>query len=196
MIFMRKTIRQLQFRRRREAKTNYKKRFAAVKGGMNRVVVRKTNKRIISHISKYTETGDLTLAYADSKELSKRGWPSRANRPTAYLVGALLAKKAVANKELKDQELVLDIGISSPVKDSIPFAFARGCIDAGLRVRSGAQVDAKVYNYSDVKYVKELKEKSPEKYQKQYGSYIKEGKEPETLASLFNKVKEEILNGK
>ncbi len=193
---MRKTIQQMHFRRRREAKTDYKKRFAAVKSGMDRVVVRKTNKRVIGHIVRYTEKGDLTLAYADSKELAKLGWSPRSNRPTAYLVGMLLAKKAVAKPELKGGEMILDIGISSPVKNSIPFAFARGCIDAGLRIRSGVEMDAKVYNYSDVKYIKELKEKDPEKYKRQYGGYIREGRDPEALGVLFSKVREMILNGK
>ncbi len=193
---MRGSTKQLPFRRRREAKTDYKKRFASVKGGMDRLVVRKTNKRIIGHITRYTEQGDLTLAYADSSELSKMGWPPRANRSTAYLVGMLLAKKALAKPDLKDSETVLDIGLSSPVKNSVPFAFARGCVDGGLKVRSGIEMDAKVYNYSDVKYIKELREKDPEKYKRQYGSYIKEGKEPESLGALFTKTREMILNGR
>ncbi len=193
---MNRPVQQLQFRRRREAKTNYKRRFALVKGGLDRIVVRKTNRRIIGHVSRYTEKGDLTLASADSKELLKLGWPSRANRSTAYLVGMLLAKKVGASKELKAGEFILDIGISSPVRGSIPFVFAKGCTDAGLKMRSGIDVNATVYDYSNTKYAKELKAKEPERYARQYGAYIKEGKEPEALGSLFSKVKEEILNGK
>ena len=40
-------INDVKFRRRREGITNYKKRLALVKSGLERVVVRKTNKRIM-----------------------------------------------------------------------------------------------------------------------------------------------------
>ncbi len=186
---MRKRVADLKFRRRREAVTNYKSRFAHVKGGIDRIVVRKTNKRIIGHITSYQVKGDKVLAYADSSELKKFNWPARANRPTAYLTGLLLARKA---KNVKS-ELTLDIGLSSPVRNSIPFAFAKGCIDAGLKVRSGIQIDEKVYNYSNASYAKELKEKEPEKYRRQYSSYLEAKTEPEALHSLFNQAKEKIM---
>ena len=85
----------LDFRRRREALTDYKRRLALVKSGMDRVVVRKTNKRIIGQIIRFNEKGDVVLSSADSNELRKAyGWPSRRNKSTAYLTGLLLAKKA------------------------------------------------------------------------------------------------------
>ncbi len=191
---MRNTIKSLPFRRRREAKTNYKKRFATVKSGLDRIVVRRTNKRIIAHVSRYTVKGDQILAYADSRELSQYKWPSRPNKPTAYLLGILLAKKVIAKPELKNSEFILDIGLSAPVTNSAPFVFAKGCVDGGMKVRNGIEVKESLYNYSDTKYVKELKEKKPEAYKRQYSSYIKEGIDAEKLNALFNQVKERILN--
>jgi large subunit ribosomal protein L18 len=189
---MRRTVKELKFRRRRGAATNYKKRFALVKSGINRIVVRKTNKRVIGEIVGYEEKGDKVLAYADSNELKKYNWPSRSNRPTAYLTGMLLAKKA---KALAKEELILDIGLSSPVVNSVPFVFAKGCADGGLKVRSNLKIDEKVYNYSNTTYAKELKEKNPEAYKKQYSEYLKNNIQVDALHSLFNQVKEKIQKG-
>ncbi len=184
----------MKFRRRREARTNYKSRIALVSSGLDRITVRKTSRKIVSQIFRYDEKGDVALLYADSSELSAFKWPSRSNRPTAYLLGLLLAKKIKADSKLKSAEFILDIGLSSPVKNSIPFVFAKGCIDGGIKLRSGISIDEKTYNCSDAKYAKELKEKDPEKYKKQYSAYIKAGIEADALGSLFNKTKELILN--
>lgn len=186
---MRKQVTELKFRRRREALTNYKKRFALVKSGASRIVVRKTNKRIIAQVASYTEQGDKTVAYVDSSELKKYGWPARANRPTAYLTGLLLGKKAKGVKG----ELILDIGLSSPVPGSIPFVFAKGCIDAGLKVKAGITIEDKVYNYTNTDYAKKLKQEDPEGYKRQYGAYIEAKTEPEALGNLFSQTKQKIL---
>lgn len=182
------SIKDIKFRRRRESKTNYRKRLALVKSNMCRIVVRKSNKRIMGQIVKYEERGDKVLAYAGSEELKKFNWQSRANRSTAYLTGLLLAKKA---KSLS-QECILDIGLSQPVKNSIPFVFAKGCVDGGLKINGSFDIDAKVYDLSGSNYAKELKEKDPEKYKKEYSSYIKAKLEPESLHVLFEEVKKKI----
>lgn len=179
----------IDFRRRRESLTNYKKRLALVKSGAERVVIRKSNKAIIGQTIKYSENGDIVTARADSHDLQKSfGWPSRANKPTAYLTGMLLAKKAPKG----NRGFILDIGLSSSVKNSIPFIFAKGCIDGGMDLKANLNVDESTYNYSDVSYAKKLKESAAEMYTKQYGSYIKEKKEPESLHALFMEIKEKI----
>ncbi len=183
-------VKVLPFRRRREALTNYKKRLALVKGGLDRVVLRRTNKRVIAELVKY-EQGDKVLLYTDSTYLKKYGWPSRCNRPTAYLTGLLFAKSA--QKKSAGSECVLDIGLSSSVKGSLPFAFAKGCVDGGLGLKSGAEIDEKTYNYSDATYAKKLKEDGEEAYKKQYGRYIKDGINVESLGVLFKEVKEKIM---
>lgn len=180
------------FKRRRKALTDYKKRLKLVKGGMDRVVIRRTNKRVIGEIIRYDEKGDKILAYADSNLLRKYKWPSRNNRPTAYLTGLLLAKSAL--KKIKGEEYVLDIGLSSPVKNSIPFVFAKGCIDGGLKLKADITMDEKLYDYSDTKYTKGLREKDSERYNRQYGAYIKENIDVDSLQRLFKEVKSVILN--
>lgn len=182
----------LGFKRRREALTNYKKRLALVKSGLDRVVVRKTNKRIIGEAVRYVEKGDSVLAYADSNELKRFNWPNRPNRPTAYLTGLLLAKKT-AQKIKNGSEYILDIGLSSPVKDSIPFVFAKGCMDGGMRIKSNISVEEGIYNYSDIRYAEELMKRDREAYERQYSKYLKDGLSINSLHKLFNETKERII---
>ncbi|MDE1860907.1 MAG: 50S ribosomal protein L18 [Candidatus Micrarchaeota archaeon] len=188
---MRREIVNLKFRRRRESLTDYRKRLALVKSGMDRVVIRKTNKRILAQIVRYTEKGDVTAISVDSNELEDFKWSPRANRPTAYLTGLLLARKLKAEDAQKEH--ILDIGLSSPVKNSIPFVFAKGCIDGGMKLRGSIEIDEKVYNYSNVKHVMELKEKDPDGYKRQYGKYLEKGAAPETLHKSFTDAKAMIL---
>ncbi len=180
----RRTINNLKFRRRREAKTRYKKRVALVTGGFDRLVVRKTNRIIIGQVVRYNEKGDVTLARADSRELAKMNWPGRANRATAYLTGMLLAKK------LKDKsECILDIGLNSPVKNAIPFVFAKGCVDAGMKVRGDFKIDENVYDYSRIaKYAKELNGSK----KSQFAAYTKANVKLDEMPKMFAAVRDKI----
>ncbi len=187
---MRRTITDLKFRRRREALTNYKRRLELVKSGIDRIVVRKTNKRILGQIARYTPKGDLILAQANSNELAKFSWPGRSNRSTAYLTGLLLAKKYAKGAHA---DHILDIGLTTPVKNSIPFVFAKGCLDGGMKVRGNIVLDEKTYNGTSTKHIAELKSKNAEKYQKQYSTYIKNGVDPEHIHKLFNDTKEKLM---
>ncbi len=186
-----KMIKEVKFRRRREGLTDYKKRLALVKGGLERVVVRRTNKRIIGQVIRYDEKGDSVVASTDSNELAKKyGWPSRSNRPTAYLTGMLLAKKAKPSGDL-----VLDIGITTPVKGSIPFTFAKGCLDGGMKLRGKFEMKEEMYNAGSIaKYAEQLRGNG-EKMKKQFGGYMAKSVEPGALPKLFNEVKEKILKG-
>lgn len=184
-----KIINNMKFKRRRLGLTNYKKRLALVKSDSERVVVRKTNRRIIGQIVKYEVKGDAVVACADSNELMKNyGWPSRTNRPTAYLTGMLLAKKAKAKGEV-----ILDIGIAAPVKNSIPFVFAKGCVDGGLKLKGNFEVDMKMLDAANIaKYAETLK-KDQAAFKKQFGGYAEKGVSPELLPKLFNEVKAKIM---
>jgi len=120
----------VHFRRRREGRTDYEKRLALLKSSKTRMVVRKTNSRVITQFVEYDAKGDRTIAVADSKELAKHGFQGKCNTPSAYLVGALAAKKAAA-KGVK--EFVLDTGRHSITMGGIVFAALKGALDAGLR---------------------------------------------------------------
>ncbi|MGC8699600.1 MAG: 50S ribosomal protein L18 [Candidatus Micrarchaeia archaeon] len=184
-------VKEIPFKRRRLSLTNYAKRLALVKSGLNRLVVRKSNRHIIGQVVRYSEKGDIVLASVNSKELAKFNWPSRSNKPTAYLAGLLLAKKYKGN-----DELVLDIGLSSPVKNSIPFVFAKGCIDGGMKVRSGFDMKEEDYNGSSISKYASIIKSDAERYKKQFGDYIKNSINVEELPKLFGEAKAKIMNQK
>jgi len=122
----------VQFRRKRESKTDYKKRVKLLQGGMLRLVIRGSLKNILAQIIKYEAKGDKVIICASSKELEKFGWKvSRSNIPAAYLTGFLLGKKG--GKE-KFGKMVLDIGLAKLMKGGKLSAALKGCLDGGLDV--------------------------------------------------------------
>jgi large subunit ribosomal protein L18 len=122
----------IHFRRRREGKTNYKKRLKLLLSEKPRLVYRKTLKYIIGQIINFDKKGDVTLVGITSKILKKYGWKFACdNTPASYLTGYLLGKMALS-KGIK--EAVLDIGLYTSTKGGRMYAFAKGAIDAGLNV--------------------------------------------------------------
>ena len=125
----------VKMRRRREGKTDYRKRLAYLKSGKPRAVVRKTLRHIIVQIAEYHEDGDRILVGVNSKKLQEYGWRgSFKNTPAAYLTGYLAGKLAL-KKGI--EEAILDIGLQRPVKGSRVFAALKGMLDAGLSIPHG-----------------------------------------------------------
>jgi len=130
-----KRQKKLDKKRRKQSKTNYKKRLNLLKGNYPRLVVRKSNKYITIQIIKSKNAQDKVLYMVNSKELLKHGWPedksgSLKNLSASYLAGFLLGKKA---KTLK-QELILDSGLIPSTKGSRVYAAVKGVSDAGLKI--------------------------------------------------------------
>ncbi len=133
-----KTTYTVRHRRRREGRTDYKKRLELLKGRQDRLIIRKTNKHIIIQLVKYAHDGDIVLLTASSKELEKKGWKhSLKNLPASHLTGLLAGKKA---KEKKVATAILDIGLYSPLKGSRIYAALKGVIDSGLKVPAGKEI--------------------------------------------------------
>ena len=118
-------------RRRREGKTDYQARKALVVSRKLRLVTRGSLKNANVQIIQAKPTGDIVLAAANSKELSKLfGWKApTGNIPAAYLTGLLCGLKA-KNKGVK--EAILDTGLVSPTKGARIFAMLNGVVDAGI----------------------------------------------------------------
>jgi large subunit ribosomal protein L18 len=128
----------MPFRRRREGKTDYKKRLKLLLSKKPRLVVRKSLKYIRAHIVEFDKKGDRTLAFAFSKELKKFGWNYACdNLPASYLTGLLIGKRAL-EKGIK--EAVLDLGLSPSTKGSRIYACVKGALDAGLKVKVSEKV--------------------------------------------------------
>ncbi|MCX8194179.1 MAG: 50S ribosomal protein L18 [Candidatus Pacearchaeota archaeon] len=125
-------------KRRLKYKTDYRRRLKLLKSEKPRLVIRKTNKYIIVQIVKSDESKDFTIAYTNSKELSKFGWNyGFKNLPAAYLTGYLAAKK-VLKRNVK--EVVVDIGLQSSTKGSRIYAAVKGAIDGGLSLNCSKEM--------------------------------------------------------
>src|SRR3989344_589845 len=130
-----KRQKKLDKKRRKQSKTNYKKRLNLLKGNYPRLVVRKSNKYITIQIIKSKNAQDKVLYMVNSKELLKHGWPedksgSLKNLRASYLAGFLLGKKAKA----LNKELILDSGLIPSTKGSRVYAAVKGVSDAGLKI--------------------------------------------------------------
>jgi large subunit ribosomal protein L18 len=119
----------LQFKRKREKKTNYRKRLALVKSRLPRLVIRISNKNTYLQIIDYSEKGDKVLSGVSSKDLEKKGWKHSGNNiPAAYATGLLLAKK------VKTKKAILDIGLQKNHPKGRIYAALKGVIDGGIVV--------------------------------------------------------------
>ncbi len=132
------TIYRVKFRRRREGKTNYKKRLALLKSGKPRLVIRVLNRQVVAQIVEFDPKGDRVLVSATSHELRKLGWEGHpGNAPSAYLTGLLVGHRA---KKSGISEAILDIGLHTPVPGSNVYAVLKGAVDAGLEIPHSTDV--------------------------------------------------------
>jgi large subunit ribosomal protein L18 len=182
----------IEYRRKREGKTNYKKRLNLLLNDKPRLIIRKTLKNIIIQIVKYEEDGDKIIVGVNSKELEKTfEWKfSRNNIPASYLTGYMLGKKAI-KKDIK--EAILDIGLEDSVKGSKLYSALKGVLDAGLKIPCSKDIlpgDDVIKGKNIVDYAKKLSEKGD--YEKIFSSYVKKGIKVEDLPKHFEEVKKKI----
>ncbi len=120
------------FRRRREGKTDYRRRLKLLFSKKHRVVVRKSNKNIQMQLVATDKIGDKTLITVMSSELPKYGYDGgKCNCPAAYLTGLLFGKRA---KEAGFNDTILDIGLHTPIHGSNVYAALKGALDSGLTI--------------------------------------------------------------
>jgi len=157
---------QVKYRRRREGKTDYRARKRLVAQDKNkynspkyRLVVRISNKDIITQIAYAKIEGDIILAAAYSHELKSFGMPAGlSNYAAAYATGLLLARRVLTKLNLADkykgntkidgndynvEELAdgphpfrayLDVGLHRTTTGSKIFAVMKGACDGGIEV--------------------------------------------------------------
>ncbi len=182
----------LAFRRRREGKTDYRKRRALLLSGLPRLVIRPTLKNIHVQIIETSEEGDRTVASASSKELRKFDWNwGTGNVPAAYLTGLLAGKRAIAKGISR---AVLDLGPRRATAGSRAFAALRGALDAGLDVPHGEGVlpqESRIRGEHIASYAKQLLE-SKGGYGRSFSLYLKAGLGPESIPDQFDRVRSAI----
>jgi large subunit ribosomal protein L18 len=180
----------MPFRRKREGRTNYKKRLALLKSNMRRIIIRKTNRQMIIQIAEYSVQGDKIICGVKSNSLIKLGWKySCKNLPACYLAGLLLGKKAIAKKV---KEAVLDIGLQTPVVGSKVYAALKGAIDAGMSIPASEEVFPPVDRLSGKSIVAFF---SINKSETQFSAYKKNNLDPAKMSQDFDLVKKKIMSG-
>lgn len=129
---VRKTFKNVPYRRKREDKTDYRTRLKMLQSGRLRLVLRRSLKNFNIQVIQYKTEGDQVVAEANSKELEKLGWThAKGNIPAAYLTGYLLGRKC-QNKGLKD--FIVDIGMQKSTRGSRLYAAVKGFTDSGIEV--------------------------------------------------------------
>jgi len=184
----------VQFRHKREGKTDYRRRLKFLRSGKLRLVTRISLKHIIAQLVRATPSGDLTIASAHSKELEKLGWKGyTANTPAAYLVGLLCGYRAL---KAGTKECVLDIGMHNPTSQVKVFTVLKGALDAGLQIPHGEGIlpsDERIRGEHIAQYAAMLKEKNEKAYSTQFSAYLQRGLPPERLPEHFNEIKQAIV---
>jgi large subunit ribosomal protein L18 len=182
------------FRRRREGKTDYRKRKALALSGKPRLVVRSTLNNMIAQIVVAKPHGDEVLVSAHSRELKRKyGWRApRGNIPTAYLTGLLCGLKAKAKGI---SEAILDIGLHFPSKGSRVLTVLKGALDAGMDIPHSEEKlpdEKRVKGEHIAQYAKTLASNSTE-YNIRFSKYLENKLQPESLPEHFEEVKNAII---
>ena len=124
-------------RRRNENKTDYMKRLKLLKSESPRIVFRKTNKYVIAQYVTSHETRDKVEIAINSKKLMNYGWPkefkgSLKSIPASYFTGFLIGKVVLKSKK---KNPIVDFGMIRNVHKSRSFAFLKGLVDAGIKIK-------------------------------------------------------------
>jgi len=158
---------QVQKRRRREGKTDYQARRkmchqdkCKYNSKKHRLVVRITKQKVICQIVYATILGDIVVAQATSKELTKYGVPvGHKNYCACYLTGLLIARRTLkkyglddaykgkaeidgADYHVEDEEAegpkpfkaILDVGLTRTTTGARIWGALKGAVDGGLHV--------------------------------------------------------------
>ena len=131
-------------RRRKEYKTDYKKRFNLLKSNLPRIIFRKTNRYLIAQYVVSKEAQDKIIFGIDSRELLKYGLPESKKRslksiPVAYLTGYLIGKIILSKKLSPEgassgENPIIDFGLARIIHKTGAYAFIQGLIDSGIKI--------------------------------------------------------------
>ena len=125
-------IYRVPFRRRREGKTDDRRRLRLLLSRKPRVVVRKSNRYIRMQLISSEVVGDKTLISVTSGDLIDLGYKgSLSNCSVAYLTGLVFGRRV---REKGYDHAILDIGRQTPIHGSNVYAALKGAIDSGLDI--------------------------------------------------------------
>ncbi|NIA03903.1 MAG: 50S ribosomal protein L18 [Nitrospiraceae bacterium] len=190
---MAKTRKFIDLRRKREQKTDYRKRLKLIKHGTPRIVVRSTNSRMLVQLIEFKPEGDVVLFGVDSKKLEDYGWNLPFNNlPAAYLTGYLFGK-IIKSKSL-DKDLIVDLGLKRKIAGNKLFSLLKGIIDSGIQLKITNDVfpdEDRLYGKRISDYYNSIKGKDENETHHQY-SKNKNKDELTDLPSFVKKIKSNI----
>ncbi len=191
-----KKAKPVNYRRKREGKTNYKKRLRLLLSSKPRLVLRLSNTKIVAQIVEFDVKGDKVLLASDSNSLKKIGWNySLKSLPAAYLFGLDFGKKALG--QFADKEIILDTGLRTPQVRGKVYAFLKGVLDGGLNVLHGSEdvypSEDRLNGKSIENYAKSLKESNEEQFNKRFSLNLKNKANPCEMNSVFENIKSSLL---
>jgi large subunit ribosomal protein L18 len=171
-------VRVIAHRRRRQGRTDYRKRLRLLKSGRPRLVVRKSLNSMSCQVVRHSPKGDSVLVTVTSKRLGKFGWNGTGgNLPGAYLTGLLCGTLA---KKQGIGSAVLDTGLQTSTRGSRIYGTLKGALDAGLEVPHSPEV---------LPPIERIRGLHIEQYAESLGK--KSG-----ISKTFDGVRENILKGK
>ena len=180
----------VQFKRRREGKTNYNSRIKLIDLDKTRMVVRITSNHTIVQLVKVGKNGDETILAATSKELNEFGWLGNGkNTSAAYLTGFLFGKKALANDI---DETILDIGLQPSIKGTKIYAVLKGVLDAGLYIPHNDSIlpeESRIRGEHIAAYAESMDDTERKA---KFSNYIKNNLSPMEIPDHFDSVKQKI----
>jgi len=211
---------QVKYKRRREGKTDYYARKRLVAQDKNkynspryRLVVRFTNKDVITQITYAKMTGDFVLAaaYATGLLLARRVL-SKLGLADKYKGNTEVTGADYNVEELQDGphpfRALLDVGLRRTTTGSKVFAALKGAADGGIDIPHsdrrfvGYDEEAKTLNAEVLRkhifgghvadYMKKLQEEDPTKYESHFSQYIKAGIKPDGVEAAWAKAHKAI----
>ncbi len=184
----------VRYKRKKQGKTDYRRRLDYLKSGRTRIVIRQSNNSLIIQSVKYELDGDKIIATVKSTDLKEYGWQySTGNLPAAYLTGLLFAKKA------KVKDGIVDIGLRSITVGAKLAAAIKGLKDGGLNIDYNNKIDPseeKITGKTIEDYANNLIKENEDLYNKQFSKYLKNKIKPENITQNFSQVKTKILGAK
>lgn len=182
------------FRRRREGKTDYRKRRGLIIGRQPFLSIRVSGKYIYGQILKATANGDITLCAASSRDLEEKfGWKgSPKSIPGAYLTGLYLGKIA---SQAEVENVVVYAGVGRFIHGSRIASLIAGAKESGLQIEIDEESlpdKERLRGDHIARYAKTLQSEDKDSYDRMFSGLISSGFNPESYPSHFDKVKSTI----
>ena len=179
-------------RRRKEGKTDYRKRKAAIISRMILAAPRISGKNVSVQFISPEIIGDRVVISSHSRELSKYGWNgSRNSLPAAYLTGLLAGLKGVSKKV---NGVVMYVGVARFVNGSRLASIVKGIQDSGIKIvadEASLPTDDRIRGEHIAAYSKSF---SDEKELKgRFSGIISSGLSPGDYPKHFDDVHKKIL---